>query len=173
VAALSSRLTDDARRLVADALDLCATGEGAALPSPTNSCEAMAYIESFTSSGSCQPLDAHSFTALAPTALDSLLRGRRPLARKLLKEFRGAYIALFCPRGGTAMLAPFLRALGCPLPCNGDDWTKSEATRCIAVLRAARAQAPQSKVGSCLWLIEGKLFERALLLSPARAEGAL
>jgi hypothetical protein len=43
----------------------------------------------------------------------------------------------------------------------------------MAVLRAARAQAPESTVGSCLRLIEGKLFERALLLSPARAEGAL
>jgi hypothetical protein len=47
VAALSSCLTDDARRLVADALDAWAAGEGAASPSPTSSCEAMAYIELF------------------------------------------------------------------------------------------------------------------------------
>jgi hypothetical protein len=71
------------------------------------------------------------------------------------------------------MLALFLQALGGPMPCGGDGWTKSEATRCIAVLHAARAQAPQSTVGSCLRLIEGKLFGRALLLSSARAEGAL
>jgi hypothetical protein len=94
----------------------------------------MAYTKSFKSSGACLTLDAASFTALAPTALDSLLRGRRPLARKLLKEFRGGDIALFCPRGDTAMLALFLQALGGPLPCGGDGLTKSEATRCVAVL---------------------------------------
>jgi hypothetical protein len=99
----------------------------------------MTYIESFKSSGACATLDSDSFTALAPTALDSLLRGRRPLARKLLNEFRGADIALFCPRGDTAMFALFLQALGGPLPCSGDGWTKPEATRCIAVFRAARA----------------------------------
>jgi hypothetical protein len=71
------------------------------------------------------------------------------------------------------MLALFLQALGGPLPCDGGGWTKAESARCMAVLRAARAQALQSTVGSCLRLIEGKLFERALLLSPARAEGAL
>jgi hypothetical protein len=36
-----------------------------------------------------------------------------------------------------------------------------------------RVRKLQSTVGSCLRLVEGKLFERALLLSPARAEIAL
>jgi hypothetical protein len=71
------------------------------------------------------------------------------------------------------VLALILQALGGPLPCGGDGWTKPESGHCIAVLRAARAQAPQSTVGSCLRLIKGKLFERTLLLSPVRAEGAL
>jgi hypothetical protein len=43
----------------------------------------------------------------------------------------------------------------------------------MAVLRSAREQAQLSTVSSCLQLIEGKLFKRALLLSSARAEGAL
>jgi hypothetical protein len=97
VAALSSCLTDDAHRHVAGALDAWVAAAGASLPSPTNTHDAMAYIESFKSSGACATLDSGSFAALAPTALYSLLRGCRPLARKLLKEFRGADIALFCP----------------------------------------------------------------------------
>jgi hypothetical protein len=150
VAGLSSCLTDDARRLVARALDAWAVAAGASLPSPTNAHDAMAYIESLKSSGACATLDSGSFAALAPTALDSLLRGRRPLVRKLLKEFRGADIALFCPRGDTAMLALFLQALGGPLPCGGDGWSKAESARCVAVLRAARAQAPQSMARACV-----------------------
>jgi hypothetical protein len=173
VAALASCLTDDARRRAAGALDAWEAAAGSSLPSPTSPHDAMAYIESFKSSGACATLDSDSFTALAPTTLDSLLSGRRPLARRLLKEFRRAYISLFCPRGDTTMLALFLQALGGPLPCDGGGWTKAESARCIAVLRAAREQAPRSTVGSCLRLIEGELFERALLLSPARAEGAL
>jgi hypothetical protein len=107
----------------------------------------MAYIESFKSSGACPTLDADSFTELQPTALDSLLRGRRPQARKLLKEFRSACIELFCPRGDTTMLALLLQALGGPLPSGGAGWSKSEEARCIAVLHAAPAQAAHSTVG--------------------------
>jgi hypothetical protein len=173
MAALTSCLTDDARRHAADALDASAADAGSSLPSPTNPHDAMAYIESFKSSGACATLDSDSFTALAPTTLDSLLHSCHPLACRLLKEFRRADISLFGLRGDTTMLALFLQALGGPLPCDGGGWTKAELARCMAVLRAARAQAPQSTLGSCLRLIEGKLFEHALLLSPARAEGAL
>jgi hypothetical protein len=117
----------------------------------------MAHIESFKSSGVCPTLDADSFTKLKPTAVDSLLRGSRPQARKLLKEFRSACIKLFYPRGETTMVA-LLRALGGPLRSGGDGWTKSEESRCVAVLHAARAQAAHSTVGSCPRLVEGKLF---------------
>jgi hypothetical protein len=143
VAALSSCVTDDARRLVADALDAWAAAASASLRSPTNAHNAMAYIETFKSSGACATLDSCSFTALAPTALDSLLRGRRPLARRLLKEFRGADIALFCLRGDTAMLALFLQALGRLLPCGGDGGT-SPSRRAASPSSARRARKPRS-----------------------------
>jgi hypothetical protein len=172
-AALSSRLKPDARCSIATALDAWATTAGAALPAPTNPHEAMAFIEKFKGGGGAAAIGADAFEPRPPTALKELVRARRPRARKLLKEFRTADISLFCPRGDTTMLALLLQALGGLLPCDGEGWSKADSTRCLAVLQAVRVHAADSAIGPCLRHVEGMLYERALLLSAARAEGAL
>jgi hypothetical protein len=126
VAALSSRLTHEARCSIAAALGEWPAAASESIPAPTNPLEAMAFIEAFKGGGGAATIGADAFEPLKPTALDSLFRAHRPQARKLLKEFRKADISLFCPRGDSTMLSLLLQALGGPLPCAGEGWSKAD-----------------------------------------------
>jgi hypothetical protein len=96
-----------------------------------------------------------------------------PHARRLIKDFHSTCIELWSPRGDTTMLALVLQAIGGPLSTDGAVWSKPEEVRCVAVLKTLRSQAELATVGSCLWLVDGWLFQRTLLLFLADAGGAL